>query len=930
MWLRLLYFIAFLMLYAFFFPSCSMEEKPREYVIGFSQCIESDAWRKTMLEEMKREMSFHSNIRLIYRQADGNSQKQIEQVKELLKDDIDLLIISPNEAQPLTSVVEYAYHKGIPVIVVDRKISTPLYSAYVGGDNYNIGKMAGDYAAHLLDQKGNIIEITGLPKSSPAIERQKGFHDALKNYPSLKIIQQINGEWLKERAQAKLTEISRQFPQVDLVFAHNDRMALAAYEVYEKYDRAPSTVHGARSTEIPKIIGVDGLAAKDAGLDMVAGKKISATMLYPTGGQESIQIALKILNDEPVEKESLLQTTVIDSTNVRIMQLQATKTATQQKQIERQQTNLVQLETIYNNQRTFLYILISSLVLALTLAGIVFYSLRQNRRINKRLQLQNAEMLAQKKELEELSAKAQVANEAKVAFFTNISHEFRTPLTLILAPLEELLANTKIGPAQKYNLQLIHKNVIRLLRLVNQLIDFRKIEVDKMRVKASENDLISFVSEIVQSYQTIAHKRSIDLRLITNERNLPVWFDVNMLDKVIFNLLSNAFKFTKDGGYIHLYIGKNEPANEVVIKVQDDGVGMDEEAVKNAFQVFYQGEFENQKGSGLGLALSKDLIRMHKGSINVKSERGKGTTFEIHLLLGNAHLDKQDLTDTPTTPYVYYEDEKVYTTDTQPVHIGRPQIEGIPGEKEYSILIIEDNADLRGFIKNRLSAQYEVMDAEDGNSAIQKAFDTVPDLIIADVVIPGKDGMALVNIFKSDVRTSHIPVILLSGQTTIEHQIEGMKNMADVYMTKPFNVLFLEQTIKSLIANRSKLKDHFTSELPSNLKTQTLGKIDRKFLSEFTGLVESNISNEDFSVEDICKSMAVSRVQLYRKVKALLNVNVNDYILNTRLQKAKYLLQHEELSISEISYNVGFSSPAYFSTVFKSKFGVTPKAFKEK
>ncbi|HET9277688.1 MAG TPA: helix-turn-helix domain-containing protein, partial [Flavitalea sp.] len=328
--------------------------------------------------------------------------------------------------------------------------------------------------------------------------------------------------------------------------------------------------------------------------------------------------------------------------------------------------------------------------------------------------------------------------------------------------------------------------------------------------------------------------------------------------------------------------------------------------------------------------LSKDLIRMHKGSIKVESEKGKGTTFEIHLLLGNAHLDKQDLTHVPTTPYVYYEDEKVYTTDIQPIHIDRSEVEKIPGEKEYSILIIEDNADLRGFIKNRLSAQYEVMDAEDGNTAIQKAFDTVPDLIIADVVIPGKDGMALVNIFKSDVRTSHIPVILLSGQTTIEHQIEGMKNMADVYMTKPFNVSFLEQTIKSLIANRSKLKDHFTSELPSNLKTQTLGKIDRKFLSEFTALVESNISNEDFSVEDICKSMAVSRVQLYRKVKALLNINVNDYILNTRLQKAKYLLQHEELSISEISYNVGFSSPAYFSTVFKSKFGVTPKAFKEK
>ena len=480
---RLPYFVAFLVSCVFFIPACSLEGQPKEYVIGFSQCVESDAWRKTMLDEMKREMSFHSNIRLHYRQADGNSQKQVEQVRELLKENIDLLIISPNEAQPLTSVVEYAYHKGVPVIVVDRKISTPLYSAYVGGDNYGIGKIAGDYAAHLLEGKGRIIEITGLPKSSPAIDRQRGFHDALQNYPSLTIVQQINGEWLKERAQSKLEAISNQFSPVDLIFAHNDRMALASYEVFKK------SVTGTG----PKIIGVDGLAAKDAGLDLVAGRKISATMLYPTGGQESIQLALKILNKEPFERENLLQTTVIDSTNVHIMQSQARKAASQQEQIERQQTNLIQLETIYRNQRTFLYILISSLILALGLAGIVFYSLRQNRRINQKLQLQNAEILAQKKELEELSAKAQAANEAKVGFFTNISHEFRTPLTLILAPLEELMANPKIGPAQKYHLQLIHKNVIRLLRLVNQLIDFRKIEVDKMRVRASENDLISFV-----------------------------------------------------------------------------------------------------------------------------------------------------------------------------------------------------------------------------------------------------------------------------------------------------------------------------------------------------------------------------------------------------------------------------------------------------
>ncbi|HKG68023.1 MAG TPA: ATP-binding protein, partial [Segetibacter sp.] len=693
----------------------------------------------------------------------------------------------------------------------------------------------------------------------------------------------------------------------------------SAFEVYKN-----------KGLRKPKIIGVDGLPCNGCGMQFVSEKLITATMLYPTGGDEAIRIALKILNGEDFKKDNILQTTVLDSANVRVMQLQASKVISQQESIERQQKMLEEQSRIYNNQRTLLYILVSSLVLALTSGGFVFYSLRENRKMNKKLQLQNLEISDQKNKLEEMSAKAQAANEAKVNFFTNISHEFRTPLTLILAPLEELLANSKNLYNQIQNLNLIHKNVIRLLRLVNQLMDFRKIEVDKMRLRASENDLVSFVSEIMRSYKSIAQKRNVDLRMITHERHLNVWFDVNMLDKVIFNLLSNAFKFTKDGGYIHVYINKSENNESAIIKVEDNGIGMATDVVCNVFELFYQGEYENHKGSGLGLALSKDLIKLHKGLISVSSEKSKGTTFEIKLPLGNVHLAKQDLTEITTTPFVLYEDEKVYTTDLETEQIATNGIEGIKKDNEYSILIIEDNEELRSFLKNKLSVDYEILEADNGQSALQQGFDTVPDLIILDVVIPGKDGMALVNIFKTDIRTSHIPIVLLTGKTNIEQQIEGMKNMADVYVTKPFNVQFLEQTIKSLLSNRAMLKQHFTSEMPSNLKTQTISKIDRKFVNEFTSLVESNLSNEEFSVEDICKSLGISRVQLYRKVKALLNINVNDYILNTRLQKAKYFLQHEEYSISEIAYNVGFSSPAYFSTVFKSKFGVTPKAFKEK
>ena len=889
-------------------------------MIGFSQCVASDVWRKTMLEEMNRELSFHTNAQLLYLEADGNSQKQISQVKELLKQKIDLLIISPNEAEPLTPVVEETIRNGIPVIVVDRKIATPLYSAFVGGDNYGIGKLAGEYAAKLLNGKGAVMEVTGLLKSSPAMERNRGFTDALKHFPSIHIVRQVNGEWLKDVARTRLAAIVNQFPDVNLVFAQNDPMALSTYEVFKNTGRPV----------MPKIIGVDGLPAKGAGLELVSKKILNATMLYPTGGQEVIQIALQILNKQPVAKENLLQTTVIDSVNVRIMQLQAAKTASQQEQIERQRVLISEQQQIYNSQRTSLYILLTLLVLALTLSGIVFYFFKQNRKINQRLQLQNEEISAQKRELEIMSAKAQVANEAKLAFFTNISHEFRTPLTLILAPLEDLLANAKKGSAHQRTLNLIHKNVIRLLRLINQLIDFRKIEVDKMRLRASENDLIAFTSEIIESYQSFADKRSIDLRFITKERFLNVWFDVNMLDKVLFNLLSNAFKFTKDSGYIHVYISKSADGNEAVIKVEDNGIGMEADSMRNVFSMFYQGQHENGKGSGLGLALSKELIKLHKGTICIQSENGKGTTFEVHLPLGSAHLGKDDMAQGPITPFMFYENEKVYTTDLHNETIAVAEIEGVQKEREYSILIIEDNEDLLQFLKARLQTHYEIIEADNGQTALQQGFDTVPDLIITDIVIPGKDGITLVNIFKTDVRTSHIPIILLTGKIGVEHQIEGMKNMADAYITKPFNVQLLEQTISSLIANRSKLKEHFTSELSSSLKTQNIGKIDRKFIIEFTALVESNLSNEAFTVEDICKSMGVSRVQLYRKIKALLNISVNDYILHARLQKAKYLLQHEEATISEVAYTVGFSSPAYFSTVFKSKFGVTPKAFKEK
>jgi signal transduction histidine kinase/AraC-like DNA-binding protein/CheY-like chemotaxis protein len=874
-----------------------------------------------MLDGMKRELSFYPSASLIYKDANNSSELQVKQIEELLAEEIDILIVSPNEAKPLNTIVENIYNKGIPVIVIDRKTSSSLYTAYIGGDNYEIGKRVGEYTVNRLAGKGNIIEVMGLPGSTPAIERAKGFYDAIQAYPAIKIIAQVYGNWRIEKVHDALEQVSPELQnQANLVFAHNDMMALGAYE-YFKQKGLDSSI---------SFIGVDGLP--NTGLQLVSNKILAATALYPTGGEESIRTAMAILKQEPFQKENQLQTVIIDSTNIKLMKLQADKINSQQADIERQQTMIDEQRKIYRNQSTVLLVIAGSLVIAVILGAVSFYFLRENKKITRSLKQKNEAIIEQQKQIIEMSEKAQAANEAKLKFFTNISHEFRTPLTLILAPLEDILQNGKLNYTVQQHLKLVQKNVIRLLRLVNQLMDFRKVELDKLRLRATENNLNEFIAGVMESFNGVAHKRNIDFRLMSKEKNISLWFDTNMLDKVIFNLLSNAFKFTADNGFIHITLEKNSAANTVVIKVEDNGSGMLPEAVDHAFDLFYQNEITSQQGSGLGLSLSKELINLHKGIIKLNSVKWKGTCFEIILHSGTAYLSKDEMLIVKEPFSNAYQDEKIFITELQ-------QTQFLPGESDLmqngnasrSVLIVEDNMDLRNFIQNKLKPEYEVFVAENGVSALEQAYNNIPDLVICDIILPGKDdGIAITQTLKNDIRTSHIPVILLTAKTAIEQQIEGMKNMADAYIVKPFNIEFLKETIRSVMRNRELLREHYTSELSVDTKNQAPKKLDRKFINEFTAIVESNLGNERFSVDDICQHIGISRVQLYRKVKALLGCNVNDYILTIRLQKAKHLLNEGELSISEVSFKIGFSSAAYFSTVFKSKFQMTPKEYKEK
>jgi signal transduction histidine kinase/AraC-like DNA-binding protein/ABC-type xylose transport system substrate-binding protein len=896
--------------------SCRHINKKSQYVIGFSQCIGSDLWRKAMLEEMKMELSLHPGADFVYADAEGDSKKQINQVKKMLSSGIDLLIISPNEAQPLTDVVKQTYNKGIPVIVVDRKTSSSLYTAYVGADNYQLGVMAGNYAGNLLKGQVNLLEIMGLPGSSPTIERDRGFEDGIRKFKNIHITTKIYGDWLKKNAEAQLIKIKDQLNGINAVFAHNDMMASGARHIFGQL-HLPSTT---------SIIGIDALPGPGGGLQMVSDKVLDASLLYPTGGKEAIVTAFQILNKEPFLRENILQSLVIDSSNVQLMKMQWNRISSQQKDIEKQKSLLEEQEAIYNSQQVVLNIIVISFVLAVIFGGLAFYFLLENRKINKSLEAKNTEILSQRNQLMEMSVKAEAATEAKLNFFTNISHEFRTPLTLILSPVEDLLQNEKIQSIAARPLKMVHQNVYRLLRLVNQLIDYRRIEYDKQQLQASENNLVDFIKDIVESFSHQAQKLHIDLRFVSSGNEIKIWFDQNMLDKVFFNLLSNAIKFSHEKGYIKVIIRKDK--TYAYIDIEDNGIGLTPEEETKIFDQFYQVDHNNGKGSGIGLSLSKEIVQLHGGSIEVHSQKWKGTTFTVILPLGDQHLIPEQKTLELLSQYNMAEKSKIYQADLDQINDININ-DAFSQPKEYSLLIVEDNADLLSYLHEKLAEQFEIFTASNGNTALNDAFEKVPDLIIADVVMPGLSGKALAEKLKSDLRTSHIPIILLTAQVSVEQQIAGIQSMADLYITKPFNFEYLLASVQNLIRNRVILKEHFTSDISTGERLPVSKSIDKKFVNDFAGIVEQNLANDKFNVDDICKIIGISRVQLYRKVKALLGCSITDYILNRRLKKAKYLLSNENYTISEITYMIGFSNPNYFSTVFKGKYGVTPSEFKK-
>lgn len=898
------------------FWSCSTQED-KKYTIGISQCSD-DLWRHTVNDEMSREASFYPGTQLLFKSVKDDTQQQIKDIDSFIEQGVDLLVISPNEATAITPVVRKAMDKNIPVILLDRKIDTQDYTAYIGGDNYQIGYEVGLYAAEQLKGKGNIVEIRGWEGSTADKDRHEGFITAIKEYPDIKIIAERRGDFLLETAQREMEKLLLEEDNIDLVFAMNDPMAKGVNNALKQY-----------SGKKPFIIGIDALSGKDGGIENIIKGIQDASFIYPTGGDKVMELAMNILEDRPFDHENILYTAVVDRTNARVIQLQTDQIFKHQEKLKVMNNMLDQSIIKYSNQKILLYAVVVILVLIIILLFISAKAYRSKSKTNHRLELQNkaikeqADVLSkQKEQLILLSKQLEEATHDKLVFFTNISHEFRTPLTLILGPVETLLKSGHMNEEEKKLLDLIRRNSNRLMNLISQIIEFRTYENGKMKVYLSEDNIAGFIKELNVSFSEYVVRKQVNFRFSSSADDMTVWFDKEKVEKIYFNILSNALKYVNKDGTIKVNLDKqtDKGVEYVKLSVHNTGNAIPKEKINSIFDRFFKVN-PHDAGTGIGLALTSVLVEVLHGKISAESEEGIGTTFTV--LLPTQPIDDH---------YVQQDDsyEAGYIANSLDSEI-RVEKELLPEHATDAdkpiVLIIEDNLDMRNYMRFILQDDYNVIEAEDGVSGIEQALKFIPDVIISDVMMPQKDGYEVCRTLKDNISTSHIPVILLTACSLDEQKAIGFDCGADAYIPKPFNADLLLIRLKKLVENRERIKQIFGNNIINEAKKETLGDIEQAFINRFKKYIESNISNPELTVDEIADNMDVSRVQLYRKIKSLTDYSPVELIKIIRLKYAVELLNTKNKKMAEVAYEAGFSSPSYFTKCFKEFYKESPSDY---
>ena len=902
------------------FLSCGGSAK-KQYVIGVSQCSE-DVWREKLNEELRIAALYYNNVDLRIKSAYDDVKLQTEQINSFVDEGVDLLIVAPGQVT-ISPAIDRAYEKGIPVIIFDRRTRSDKYTAYIGADNKEIGSSMAEYLAGALTSGGRILEISGLYSSSPAIERQQGFDSVVATRPGLEIVAQAHADWTEEGAFRVMDSLlSKSHPQFDCLFAHNDRMAMGA--------RRAAAKHGLDINSI-QFCGIDAMPQKGGGMHLVADGTLFASFIYPTRGDEVIQLAMNILTKKDYKRENQLSSALVTRDNARVLLMQNDETVRQQDHLTTLRSRIDQAASEFNTQRIYLLVLLVFVVLLIVACAFAIRAYVAKARINRQLHDSMSKQKAMTEEMERMT-------QTQLQFFTNVSHELRTPLTLIAGPAEQLLEDGSIRGQHRSMLQMIQRNTRILIQLVGEILDFRKVQNNKATLRLNRFALSDELSTWAEDFRAAAARRKITIVVAAsgstdtstaNTDGSMIIADRDKIEHVYFNLMSNALKYTPEGGSITTTV--EHAALHFTITVSDTGKGIDPKELPHLFERFYQAQ-GSIGGTGIGLSLVKAYVDMHHGTIEAQSEPGKGTSFVVTLPDTQPGYDPAN--DQKAAPRV--EDKNLIDDNYVSVDIdANAAADRITNAEDFDserplVLIIDDNNGMRAYLRSILKDKYNVSEAADGKQGLEKACREVPKLVICDVMMPVMDGLEFTRQLKQNMATSHIPVILLTARSLSEQREEGYGTGADSYLTKPFSGSVLLARVDNLLRNRTMLRSLFSGDKKEEAAEEQLGSRDQTFINRLRDSIRQNMGDSDFTVERLGEELGLSRVQLYRKVKALTGQTPVDLLKKARLERARLLVEKTDKSISEIAYEVGFTAPSYFNKCFKDEFGVSPGGLRER
>lgn len=874
--------------FVLFLVACTSRQP--QYSIGVSQCLD-DAWRQKMNAEMERELLLHPEMTLSRRIAYGNNELQCAQIDSFIAEQVDLLIVSPNEAEEVKPAVTRAYRAGIPVIVADRRVSGDEWTAFIGGDNYGAGVLMARWVLKVQAETThplNVLEVSGLSGSTPERLRHQGLTEGLKaDQRKDERIPQVHSVIGATDAYHTVLAYLQEHRNVDVIVAQNDLMAMDAAKAVRD-DGAYRHV---------RIMGVDGI---QEGLRAIADGVIECTATYPSRGDMLIATAAHILAQEPFVRDTIIPTVLVDREMAEAMLDLSAEIDHEVGTITmlKQRSDILRKE--FRQQHAILWIVGVFSFMLIVLFFYVFRLYRQRKRLHEQLM--------------ETQGRLEEAMRSKLTFFTNVSHDFRTPLTLIADPLGQLEQDKGLTQEQHGLIALAHRNTQVLLRLINQVLDFRKYESGMLKAKWSKVNMNEAMREWTEAFTPLAKQRHIALSFEAPEETIEAVLDIGKTERIVFNIVANAFKFTPENGHIGVQLWRD--GKNVCFSISDTGSGIPEAYKQRIFDTFFQMDATNSQGSGIGLALVRSFVTLQGGTITVADNpEGQGTTFTIQLPIGNP------LTADANADYVHITSEQILTElGTE----GQEEVSVSRDDDKSIMLVVDDNADIRSYLRRLFADTYTVIAAENGATGLRKAFITVPDIILCDLSMPDIDGLEVCRQLKTEQVTSHIPVLMLTARSLDEQQIEGYEHGADAYVSKPFKAEVLKAQVASLIENRKRVKSQDPS---ANAKAKhDLRTPEEQFVQRFTDLVKERLDDETLSVEIIADKMALSRTQLYRKIKQLTNYSPNEIIRNVRLNEARILLSTGTRSISEVAYNTGFTSPSYFTKCYAEFFGELPSA----